>query len=130
MNGNKEKIHWVDYVILVVWWSHYDQNTVERAIDVLKCLIIIVLIFITVLDTIIGKYYNMYSPHWWYNVASSGVDHGLNPRSGQNIDYKIGVCCFPANHAVLKSKNKDGSSKNQDNVCEWSDMSTCRLILL
>jgi hypothetical protein len=27
-------------------------------------------------------------------LASSGVDCGFEPRSGQNKDYTIGICCF------------------------------------
>jgi hypothetical protein len=36
-------------------------------------------------------------------LASSAVDHGFDPRSGQTTDYKIGICCFTAKHAVLRS---------------------------
>jgi hypothetical protein len=34
-------------------------------------------------------------------LASSVVDHGLDPRSGQTKDYKIGICCFS-----VKRENK------------------------
>jgi hypothetical protein len=34
-------------------------------------------------------------------LASSAVDHGFEPRSGQTKDYKIGICCFSAKHAAL-----------------------------
>jgi hypothetical protein len=40
-------------------------------------------------------------------LASSPVDRGFEPRSGQTRDYKIGICCFSAKHADLRSKNKD-----------------------
>jgi len=43
-------------------------------------------------------------------LASSAVDRGLEPRSGQTKDYEIGICCFSAN------------------VSEWSDMSTRGLL--
>jgi hypothetical protein len=36
-------------------------------------------------------------------LASSAVDRGFDPRSGQTKDYKIGICCFTAKHAVLRS---------------------------
>ena len=55
--------------------------------------------------------------------TSSAVDHGFEPQSGQTKDYKIGICCFSAEHAALRKKSKD-----QDNVSEWSDMSTCKLL--
>jgi hypothetical protein len=32
-------------------------------------------------------------------LASSAVDHGFEPRSGQTKEYKIGICCFSAKHA-------------------------------
>ena len=49
-------------------------------------------------------------------LASSAVDRGFEPRSGQTKDYEIGICCFSAKHAALKSKRKDWLSQNQDNV--------------
>ena len=27
-------------------------------------------------------------------LTSSAVDRGFKPRSGETIDYKIGICCF------------------------------------
>ena len=55
--------------------------------------------------------------------ASSAVDRGFEPRSGQIKDYKIGMCCFSARHAASRSKSKDWLARNQNNVSEWSDMS-------
>ena len=52
-------------------------------------------------------------------LPSSAVDQGFEP--GQV--YKIGICCFSAKHAALKSKSKDWLARNQNNVSEWSDMS-------
>jgi hypothetical protein len=40
-------------------------------------------------------------------LALSVVDIGFEPRSGQTKDYKIGICCFSAKHAALRSKSKD-----------------------
>ena len=56
-------------------------------------------------------------------LASSAVDRGFEPRSGQTKYYKIGICCVSAKHAALMRKNKDWSARNQNNVSEWSDMS-------
>jgi hypothetical protein len=61
-------------------------------------------------------------------LASSAVDHGFKPRSGQTKDYKIGICCFSAKHAALRRKSKDWLDRNQNNVSEWSDMFTCGLL--
>jgi hypothetical protein len=55
--------------------------------------------------------------------ASSAVDRGFDPRSGQTKDFKIGICCFSAKHAALRRKSKDWLARNQNNVSEWSDMS-------
>jgi hypothetical protein len=55
-------------------------------------------------------------------LASSAVDRGFDPPSGQHKDYKIGICCISAKHAALRRKS------NQDNVSEWSDMSICGLL--
>ena len=56
-------------------------------------------------------------------LASSAVDRGFDPRSGQTKDFKIGICCFSAKHAALRRKSKDWLARNQNNVIEWSDMS-------
>ena len=40
-------------------------------------------------------------------LASSVVDRGLDPSSGQTKDYKIGICYFSAKHAALRRKSKD-----------------------
>jgi hypothetical protein len=41
----------------------------------------------------------------------------------QTNDYKIGICCFSAKHAALRTKSNDWLAGNQDNVSEWGDMS-------
>jgi hypothetical protein len=61
-------------------------------------------------------------------LASSAIDRGFEHRSGQTKDCKIGICCFSAKHAVLRSKSKDWLAWNQNNVSEWSDMSTRGLL--
>ena len=61
-------------------------------------------------------------------LSSSVVDRGFEYQSGQTKDYKIGMCCFSANHATLRSKNKDRLAQNQNNVSEWSNMSTRGLL--
>ena len=38
------------------------------------------------------------------------------------------VFCFSAKHAALRSKSKEWLAWNRDNVSEWSDMSTRRLL--
>jgi len=57
-------------------------------------------------------------------LASSVVDRGFEPRSGQTKDYEICIYCFSATHAVLRRKSKDWLVRNQENVSEWSGMST------
>ena len=63
-------------------------------------------------------------------LTLSLIDRGFEPRSGKTKDYKIGICCFSAKHAVmpvLRRKSKDGLALNQDNVSVWGDMSIRRL---
>ena len=45
-------------------------------------------------------------------LASSAVDRGFEPRSGQTKDNKIGMCCFSAKHAALRRKSKDWLARN------------------
>jgi len=61
-------------------------------------------------------------------LASSAVDRGFEPRSGRTKDNKIGMYCFSAKHATLMRKSKDWLARNQNNVFEWSDMSTRGLL--
>jgi hypothetical protein len=66
--------------------------------------------------------------HWFSGVivsmlTSSVIDCWFQTQSGQ-----IDICCFSAKFAVLRSLSKDYLAQNQDNVSEWSDMSTNRLL--
>ena len=61
-------------------------------------------------------------------LALNVVDRGLDPQSEQTKDYEIGICCFSANHTILRRKSKDNQSRNQDNVVEWGDLSIPRLL--
>ena len=56
-------------------------------------------------------------------LAFSAVDCGLEPQSGQIKDYKIGICCFYAKHAILRRKNKDWLAHTRNNVSEWGNWS-------
>jgi hypothetical protein len=47
-------------------------------------------------------------------LVSGAVDRGFEPRSAQTKNYKIGICCFSAKHAALRSKNKDWLARNQN----------------
>ena len=61
-------------------------------------------------------------------LASSAVDRGFEARSVQIKDHKIGICCISTKHTALRRKSKDWLARNQDNVSEWSDMSTHGLL--
>ena len=61
-------------------------------------------------------------------LTSGAVDCEFEPRSSQTNNYKIGICCFFAKHAALRRKSKYWLARNQNNVSEWSDMSTRRLL--
>jgi hypothetical protein len=49
-------------------------------------------------------------------LASSEVESGLKPQSGQTIDYEIDNCCFSAKHAALRSKTNVRLTRNQNIV--------------
>ena len=57
-------------------------------------------------------------------LATSAIDCGHELRSCQTIEYKIGICRFSAKNAALRRKSKDWLARNQNNVSEWSDIST------
>ena len=56
------------------------------------------------------------------------ADRRFQSRSGQEKDCKIGISCFSIKHAALRRKSKYMLAENQDNVSEWSDISTHRLL--
>ena len=56
-------------------------------------------------------------------LASSAVDRRFDSWSGQTIKL-----VFVAKHTILKSKSKDFLARIQNNVSEWSDMSTRGLL--
>ena len=58
----------------------------------------------------------------------SAVERGFKLQMGQTKDHKIGIFCFHAKHAVLRRKSNDWLARNQDNVSEWSDISTHGLL--
>jgi hypothetical protein len=58
-------------------------------------------------------------------LTSSVVDRGFESRLGQTNDYQIGICCS-AKYTAFRRKSKDWLAQNQDNVSEWSNMSTSR----
>ena len=57
-------------------------------------------------------------------LASSVIDCGYELRSCHTKEYIIGICCFSAKNAALRRKSKDWLARNQNNVSEWSDIST------
>ena len=61
-------------------------------------------------------------------LLSSAVDRGFESRSGQPKDYRIGICCFSTKYTSLRRKSKDWLVRNQNNVSEWSNMSTRGLL--
>ena len=61
-------------------------------------------------------------------LASSAVDRGFEPQSGQTKDYEIGICCFFAKHTALRRKSKEWLALNRNNVLEWSNMSVRGLL--
>ena len=57
-------------------------------------------------------------------LSSSAIDRGFEPRSGQTKYYKIGIYCFSARYAALRSKSKDRFARNRDDMSEQGDMYT------
>ena len=57
------------------------------------------------------------------NVFGS-IDISCVQLPGQSKDINIGICCFSAKHKALRRTGKNRLVLNQDNVSEWSDMST------
>jgi hypothetical protein len=56
-------------------------------------------------------------------LASSAVDCGFEPWSGQTKDYKIGICYFSVKPTALRSKSADRLARNRDNIYPWTAVS-------
>jgi hypothetical protein len=61
-----------------------------------------------------------YTHHFKHTNASSVVDGGFEPWSGQTRNYNVGICCFST---TLKRKSKDWLARIQNNASECGDMS-------
>ena len=61
-------------------------------------------------------------------LSLSAEDRGFEPRLGKTKDYEIGIWYFSAKDTALRSKSKDWLARNQNNVWEWSYMSTWGLL--
>jgi hypothetical protein len=57
-----------------------------------------------------------------YQVSVHSAVDGVKSKT------EIGICCFSAKHTALRSESKDWLGQNQNNVSEWSNMSTCALL--
>jgi hypothetical protein len=65
--------------------------------------------------------------HRWcygYHACIEWTWSWVDSRSGQTNDYYTAICFFSAKYAALRRKSNDWLARNQDNVSEWSDMST------
>ena len=79
----------------------------SNSIKIISCKTFNKLYYITLVNRIDGVMVSV--------LASSVVDRGFEPQSGQTKDYKIGMCCFCAKHAALTRKSKDCLARNQNN---------------
>ena len=53
-------------------------------------------------------------------MVSMLAGNAVDPGSGQNKDYKIGICCLSVKHAALRRKRKYWYDRNQYTVSERS----------
>ena len=61
-------------------------------------------------------------------LVLSAVDQEFEPGLDQTKDYEIDICCISAKHTALRSMNKDWLVRNQNNLSQWSNMSTHGLL--
>ena len=66
--------------------------------------------------TVIDNQFRTASMVYWFACLPK---LGALPIHGQTKDYKIGACCFSAQHLELKSNNY-WLVRNQNNVSEWT----------
>jgi hypothetical protein len=68
--------------------------------------------FETVSDSVVFLFFIFFHETWF---LCDWKRHGFEPRSGQSKDYKIGICCFSAKRAALRSNRKDCLARIQNN---------------
>jgi hypothetical protein len=130
----------------LISWRHVPITSADWLLMLLKCMNDRLLL--NTIWVISQLYHDKNKPHsmrWWYPLcttptpivgyrvmvnmhAVNAADHEFQPWSGQNKDYKIGICCFSAKHAALSSKSNDWLIRKQYNVSEWSSTSIHRLL--
>jgi len=64
----------------------------------------------------------------WCHGNRAHLDCGSSLVQVKKKHFKIGICCLSAKNTAVRSKSKDLLSWNQNNMSEWSNMSTCRLL--
>jgi len=47
-------------------------------------------------------------------LSSNVIERGFESLSGQTKEYEIGICCFSAKYAALRSKSKDLSVRKSE----------------
>ena len=57
-------------------------------------------------------------------LPSSAVDRGFEPRSGKTKDYKIGICCFSAQHAAFRRKSRDRLAHRRKPTADYASFLT------
>jgi hypothetical protein len=77
-----------------------------------------------ILDTTLQERFQI--SHW----ATSNQPIENREQVQRSKDYKINIYSFLALRAALRSKTKDCLTRKQNNVSEWSDMSTKRVNLV
>ena len=100
------------YYLLLLFWRHLTGNLLFFVncgnMELKEIAQIIEREFILILCIHICR---MFIHIYWENrlggvivnvLASSVVNRGFEFRSGKTKDYKIGMCCFSANHAALR----------------------------
>jgi hypothetical protein len=76
-----------------------------------------------------GRWFSSGTPTSSTKTGRHDIDKILLKMALNTINHgRESICCFSAKHAALKIKNKDWSARNQNNVSEWSDISTHGLL--
>lgn len=72
------------------------------------------------------------TPMWYFDIvlASCVNGCGFDPQPSHTKDFKTGSHYFSARHVAYGRWSFYWSDWSQNNVSEWDDISTCRLLLL
>ena len=102
---------------MLIFWSRTTCIQSMHNLTKIRCLMIYIYIYIYICFSL-AMQTNIYNKHLFFISlvfiiqTPVGPYAKYKPRSDQTKGYNIGICCFSAEHAALRSKSLDWLTRN------------------